>query len=278
MTWKCPECGADVPNDTGRCQCGYDERAAAYERKKTLPAKKGRPWKFSDLLTRRNIRLFGGLAFLVLLAFLPWEHMIGYSYEQTGDKVLVQAGSAPWALLFGAAAGIIFLIMMKKSNPAASSEPAGLLRRLGAFFIDFMLLVIAVGGILGLLLVFIEYKRTGIFLWYFRRDFALPNESVWSLVLSCPFFASMILYYAYPPARGKQTIGCYFMSIMVESSDGSALALKTSLKRVVFGLFSLGFAWITAPCATKDSQRRMWHDKKTHSRVVFVQDRGGAIL
>jgi uncharacterized RDD family membrane protein YckC len=231
----------------------------------------GKPREIGDLFSAKNIRLFIGLAYLALL-FLSPKQPIGYSSYQAGDKATVAAGSAPWALLLGAIAVLAFMTIMKRPKTVASGKPAGLLRRFSAFLIDFSLLITTFGSISGLLLVYIESRRTGAFLWYFQRDYAVPMEIELRLVLFCLTLVPMILYLAYPPTCGKQTIGHYFMSIMVVSDGPGKLSLKTALKRVVFGFITLGLVWITAFCALRDPQRRMWHDKRTHSRVVFVQD------
>jgi hypothetical protein len=42
MSWKCPECGADVPNDTGMCLCGYDERLAVEQVKARTTTGRGK--------------------------------------------------------------------------------------------------------------------------------------------------------------------------------------------------------------------------------------------
>jgi uncharacterized RDD family membrane protein YckC len=231
----------------------------------------GKPREIGDLLSGKNIRLFIGLAYLALL-FLSPKQPIGYSSYQSGDKATVAAGSAPWALLLGAIAVSAFMTIMKRPKTVASGKPAGLLRRFGAFLIDFSLLITTFGSISGLLLVYIESRRTGAFLWYFQRDYAVPMEIELRLVLFCLTLVPMILYLAYPPTRGKQTIGCYLMSIIIVSDGTGTLSLKTAVKRVVFGFFALGLAWITVPCALKDPQRRMWYDKRTHTRVVLVPD------
>jgi hypothetical protein len=214
MSWKCPECGAAVPSDTGRCLCGYDERKAAElvgartagRGKASAMDRMGKPREIGELLSGKNIRLFIGLAFLALLILFP-KHPVGFSFQQSGGRATVAAGSAPWALLLGAIAVSAFIIMMKRPQPMASEKPAGLLRRFGAFAIDFSLLITTFGSLSGLLLVYIEYRRTGSFVWFFQRDYVLPMDTELGFVLLFLTLVPMVLYLAYPPTRGRQTIG-----------------------------------------------------------------------
>jgi uncharacterized RDD family membrane protein YckC len=142
------------------------------------------------------------------------------------------------------------------------ATPAGLLRRLCALLYD------------GIVLIALCLVATVPFLPLTGGD-AVTGIDTPQLE---PFYqaamlAVMAAYSAYSWTHGGQTIGMRAWRLRVERDDGSALDGRRALLRFAAATVSLlavglGFVW-----ACFDPQRRTWHDRWTHTRVVLVPRR-----
>ena len=146
------------------------------------------------------------------------------------------------------------------SDPAETTRPAGLLRRLGAMVYDLLLVVavLMVGTALFLPLtggeaVSLEVAGPGLF--YFYRFFLL--------LLVVGFFG---LFWT----RRGQTLGMAAWHLRLERDDGRKLTWADALKRLAAACLSLlpvglGVLWLVV-----DRDRLAWHDRLTQTRVVYV--------
>jgi hypothetical protein len=96
---------------------------------------------------------------------------IGVSSEwssTTGYRL--SGGTQPWALVFSLVAiGLYFLLMQAQPTPLSDPLPV-VFRRFVAFWLDFVIAMIVVAPILGIVPVFAEWRRTGVFRWHFERS------------------------------------------------------------------------------------------------------------
>jgi uncharacterized RDD family membrane protein YckC len=134
-----------------------------------------------------------------------------------------------------------------------------LLRRLAAMLYD------------GLLLLAILMIATALFLPLTGGEALTPSkhpllEITYRLVL----LALVVLFFGVFWTRRGQTLGMASWRLRVEREDGRLLTWSDTVKRLGAALLSLlplgfGFLWILF-----DRDRRAWHDRLTHTRIVVV--------
>lgn len=166
------------------------------------------------------------------------------------------------------------------THPDTQLPPAGLLRRMGAFTYD-MLLLMALIVIAG----FIALPFTG-------GEAPKPGNPFYQTYL----FILSYLFYAWFWTRGGQTLGMRAWRLRVQNEDGSAISWSQSLLRFMAGLASLvllgaGFyltknepmsklyllglaAWliflISYLWIVVDRGKRAWYDRFSHSIMVVL--------
>lgn len=91
----------------------------------------------------------------------------------------------------------------------------GVWRRLGAFFIDFVLVLIVISPIAALPLLIAEASYTGAFEWSFLRKFARPSDGFFVLPAVFASFTALYFYFFLHPLKDKQTVGAYILDFKV---------------------------------------------------------------
>ena len=143
--------------------------------------------------------------------------------------------------------------------------PAGLLRRLGALLYDSLLL-------LALFMV-----ATAIFLPLSGGEAITAVAHPWlELLYRTVLLALLVGFYGLFWTRRGQTLGMASWRLRVEREDGGTLTWGDSLRRLAAAALSLlpaglGFVWILF-----DPQRRAWHDRLSHTRIVVLPRRGAS--
>lgn len=137
--------------------------------------------------------------------------------------------------------------------------PAGLLRRIGAMIYDALLLAAVLMLVTGLLLFLtggeaIRHATHPLLLWVHRAVLVAATVGFFGLFWT----------------RGGQTLGMAAWRVRVEREDGRLLTWRDTVLRLGAALLSwlpagLGYLWVLF-----DPQRRAWHDRLTHTRVVRV--------
>jgi uncharacterized RDD family membrane protein YckC len=149
------------------------------------------------------------------------------------------------------------------SQPAGSAmtrlPPSGLFRRLGALLYDSLLL-------LALLMI-----GTACFL-PFTGGEALRFDTfpVLTLIHRLVLVLLIVAFYGVFWRRRGQTLGMASWRLRVEREDGSLLEWRDVVLRIGAGVLSLlpaglGWAWILV-----DRDKRAWHDRLSHTRVVVL--------
>jgi len=209
-----------------------------------------------------------GLSFILIHYYDLGQ--VGDSMQWKDGKTAISAGSHPAMLLWSAVAVGLFILLMVKEPSAVIEGVPTRKRRIFAFVIDFwfsLLTLSAVGAIIPLLL---ETVRTGHFTWHFKRDYSTDTDGL-AAFLSLVFMAMMVLYFAFPLTRGRQTVGYFILRLKLTPPFGTEgrFTLKAALIRTYYA-FTGGITvfrnW------DRDGQGRTWYDRKTNSTVVFVND------
>jgi hypothetical protein len=196
---------------------------------------------------------------------------VGDSMQWKDGKTSVSAGSHPAMLLWSFVAVALFiLLMVKEPNAVVEGVPAGK-RRIFAFVIDFWfsLLTLSVAG--SLVPLSLEAVRTGHFAWHFQRNHSVSTDAL--AVVSIPIFmALMLLYFAFPLTRGRQTVGYFIMRLRVTPpfGDRGCFTVRAALRSTFYAFFGI-WAILTRNWE-RDGQGRTWYDRETDCTVVLVSD------
>ena len=150
---------------------------------------------------------------------------------------------------------------MSGSSAATSTAPvrAGLLRRLAAMLYD------------GLLLVGVLMLATALFLPLTGGEAIVSGRSpVLEWVYRAALLALIVGFFGVFWTLRGQTLGMASWRLRVEREDGALLGWGDTLRRLGWALVSLlpmglGFLWILF-----DPERRAWHDRLSHTRVVVL--------
>lgn len=146
---------------------------------------------------------------------------------------------------------------MTHTSPPDLSQAAvpGLLRRLAAMFYDTLLLA-AVLFVAAALALLINGGET-----ITQSHPLYPVYTGYMVIIGFLFFAWFWVH-------GGQTLGMRAWRFKVLRDDGLALTWADALKRFLFALLSLlpcglGFIW-----SLFDADKRAWHDRLSHTRLV----------
>ena len=191
------------------------------------------------------------------------------SFSSGPDGYVYVAQVTPAALAASVAALIVYLVALTGSDRyAASSDVAGLLRRFGAFLLDFLLcglLVIPVSASLALLL---EGAVTGAFAFSVRRDEALPHDIAGHALVLVNMVVVLVLF-ALPLARQRRSAGAILCNLSVVPA--APLGLERACLRTLLGFVTLAAALISVPMALSRADKRLWHDLAFDTPAVIAR-------
>jgi uncharacterized RDD family membrane protein YckC len=141
--------------------------------------------------------------------------------------------------------------------------PAGLARRLAAMLYD------------ALLLVALWMVTTALFLPVTGGEaLQTAHSPLLTLAHRAALIAVLVAFYGLSWTTRGQTLGMAAWRLRVEREDGGLLTWRDVLRRLAAALLSwlpLGAGWLSV---LADPQRRTWHDRLSHTRVVVLPRRG----
>jgi uncharacterized RDD family membrane protein YckC len=131
--------------------------------------------------------------------------------------------------------------------------------------------MLTVSSIAELIPLLLETRRTGRFAWHFQRNYSTNTDGLAALA-SLVSIALMVLYFAFPLTRGRQTVGYFIVGLKVAPpfGDEGRFTLKAALMRTYFAF--VGLCSVLTRKWDPDGQGRTWYDRKTNCTVVLVDD------
>jgi uncharacterized RDD family membrane protein YckC len=215
--------------------------------------------------------LVGLLVFwLILNLTFSNPRTLGVSAEWTDTQYRFAGGTGPADLCF-AVLLIGMYVLLINTKPEQTEKPVrGILRRFVAFWLDFMVAVIAVGPLLGIVPTMIEWRRTGEFQWTFERASYARGDSLQLWLLTAAMVVALVFYHAIPVLRKRSSPGACMMGYRVVCDDETALNLKNAILRTLLGFIAIA-AWCITPFIGRDRQRgKIWIDKVFSTRAVML--------
>jgi hypothetical protein len=220
-------------------------------------------------ILRLTLLVCVGLSFVVIHLYHIGQ--VGNTMVLKNGETSISAGSHPAMLLWSALAiGLFVLLMVKEPNAAVEGVPSRK-RRILAFVIDFWFSLLTLSAIGALLPLSLEAARTGHFAWHFQRNYSVSTDGL--STVSIPLtMALMILYFAFPLTRGRQTVGCFIMRLRVAPPFGEqgCFTLRAALRRTLYAFF--GLCSLYTRKWERDGQGRTWYDRETDCTVVLVSN------
>jgi uncharacterized RDD family membrane protein YckC len=215
--------------------------------------------------------LFVGLLSVLLFVGIVTEPTRIVLWAQwSNDHYSFGGGTQPWALAFSALVIGLYLLLMYAEPSGVGKPLPGVMRRFVAFWLDFVLAMMAVTPIFGAVLTLTEWRRTGLFQWVFERANAAPGDGllIAAQLLLCS--VALVFYYAFPLVRRRPSPGTCIVGYQVIAEDGITLTVRTALLRTLLGFLALCVAYL-APFIERDSKNgKFWLDKVFGTRAVML--------
>lgn len=140
----------------------------------------------------------------------------------------------------------------------SQAQKPSIMRRIGAFLYDLMLLVAVLMIALGLVVV-----PYGVITGGDLHQHYLFLEQIYLLLVTAGF-------YVYFWTHGGQTLGMKAWRIQVIRQDGQPVDFNAALKRFVWSILSLIPAGLGLWWSLFNRQGLAWHDSKSNTRVVLL--------
>ncbi|MGB6742910.1 MAG: RDD family protein, partial [Terracidiphilus sp.] len=113
-------------------------------------------------------------------------------------------------------------------------------RRLGAFCVDFLLVLACISPVLGLIPILAEWRRTGVFAWSFVRASPAPGDSLLSVLTILLAIPALLVYFVCPLMRSRPSPGSCVLGYQIIGDGGTRITPLVALKRTVLGFTFLG--------------------------------------
>ena len=208
------------------------------------------------------------LGALVLSASLSRDQ-VGLSSSCVNDECVVGGSSSAGSLIISLA--IVAFLFLRPNQPVAidTNGVVGVWRRLVAFYIDFVVVLLAIVPIAAVPLLIAEAGHTGAFEWSFVREFARPGDELFVLPGIFASFAALYFYFFLQPSTGRQTVGEYLLGFKVIAATdiGSGPLYGARPITAFIGLCT----WpISVYFALRTPDKTFWWDTRSRTRAVMV--------
>jgi hypothetical protein len=218
--------------------------------------------------------LFAPLAFLLKTGQVGFSERLLVTVSEKGvrqEQLIVWAGTHPGLVLWAVAALFLFGWLMFEKTPEGFWRPASLGRRVFAFILDILFAAFVLLPLSALVPLALEASESGRFSWQFNRSFHVPFDE-WMWVVLALMAVLLLLYFVYPLAYGKPTVGSHLMDLATTLDDKPVpLGYWRALQRTGWEFVALCFFPFTL-ISGRDEEGRTWHDRRSGLQVRhFVQ-------
>ncbi len=212
--------------------------------------------------------------FLIVLASIPIvgnlvePTSLGVSAEWSDGRYRIAGGTAVWAMAYSVGIAALYLLLMyARSDPSEKTVP-GLVRRWLAFWMDFVLGIMAIAPILGLIPMCAEWNRTGVFAWNFERMTPQTGDKLDIAVTTLIGMIAILAFYAFPLYRNRPSPGSCIAGYQVTVVGEVPLTLRQSLFRTLLGFVAAATPYL-APILNRNRQRgQFWLDRVFGTQAV----------
>lgn len=212
-----------------------------------------------DNKTNRYLLLAG----LVLLFLLSGGSTSSSSC--VNDLCYVEVSQSPNALPMGVLVAFAALFWPRTRSRSISRRPVLILRRLGAFFLDFVVVLSALLPFLGLAILHREAQVTGEFVWSFSRDFSRPSD--WQIMVPGIWLiqVSLVAYFYLHNVLNRQTAGKYILGYALVGVNDKRPSYFAATILSVIGMCM----WpISLYLAARRADKMFWWDNASNTTTI----------
>ncbi len=194
---------------------------------------------------------------------------LGVQSSCINSRCVVGAHSSILSIIISIALVLFLVLRPNQKVKIQDDRVVGVWRRLGAFYLDFALVLLIVVPITAIPMLVAEGQHTGTFEWFFVRKFTRPSDAFFALpaVLAC--FAALYFYFFYTPFKDRQTLGEYVLGFKIVPANEVGYPPNFGW-RPFLGFIGLCTLPISVYYALKKDDKRFWWDTESRTRAVMV--------
>jgi RDD family len=205
---------------------------------------------------------------LLILGNLVDPTSLGISVYSSNGNYRIVGGTALWAIGFSIVIGTLYFWLMYAPLGQLTTPLPGIIRRWFAFWIDFILAIMATAPILGLIGLLSEWRRTGVFAWNFERTTPAPSDKVTVTLMFILLPIALMAYYVFPLLRHRPSPGSCVAGYQITSADESPMTVRRATLRALVGFLAVATPYL-APFIARDRMRgQFWLDAVFRTRAV----------
>ena len=210
----------------------------------------------------------GLFAVVILSIWFNPPTTLGLAAEESNGQYSFAAGTEPWALSLAALIILAYFVLMY-AEPSTNRVPLpGVFRRFAAFWLDFLIAMMATAPITGILPAIVEWRRTKVFEWSFERNVPAPSDWLVSWAGFTLTLITLIFYFSWPLIRRRPSPGACILGYQVVPEEGTSLKLGRAVLRTVAGFVAV-CVWFSAFLARREQKKgKFWLDRVFGTRAV----------
>lgn len=209
-------------------------------------------------------------AVLILSNFVEPANL-GISAEFTDGNYRIAGGTALWAIGFSIVIGILYFWLMYAPLGQPTTPLPGIVRRWFAFWVDFILAIMATAPILGLIPSLAEWRRTGFFAWNFERTTSAPSDKVTVTVTFMLLTIALTAYYIIPLLCRRLSPGSCVFGYQICTADDNPITVRRAALRTLVGFVAVATPYL-APFIARDRNRgQFWLDALFETRAIKLR-------
>lgn len=212
------------------------------------------------------------LVFLIIVIFFYGTASfsgghVGISSQCVNNNCVVSASTSLYSIILSLGF-ILFAMKFPRAKRVDTKIRVGVWRRFGAFFLDFLTILLALTPILTLPIIYAEYTHTGSFNWSFQRNFSRDSDILLILPSGLILFAGLIYYFYKFTLLSKPTLGQYVLGYRVVAEDGD-MNKEKARARIISSILGMCF-WPISVIHGLIKKRVFWWDSTSESIAVLT--------
>lgn len=178
---------------------------------------------------------------------------------------VTSASSSPISIILGIFLLVFFAFYKQKNTDLNYSKPVGVRQRVGAFFIDFAVVLSAIVPLITLPILLVEGQSTGAFEWSFIRQFGRPTDVAVILPSVLLMFIALFCYFYLQAKNNRATLGQYILAYKIIAGEGGSpnYFLRTFLSYIGLCVWPISLFF-----ALKRQDKKFWWDSKSRTAAV----------
>lgn len=193
----------------------------------------------------------------------------GVSNTCVHDVCAMRASTSMLSIIGGLALLAFVWAYPQRSGGPDNAKPVTILQRLGAFYVDFLVVVASVGPLVTLPALLVEAHHTGSFQWGFERTFLRDTDLIATLPSVAFMFLALFSYFYGHAVMRRQTVGQYLLGYRVEGTNDTGA--PSFAVNVILSFIGLCMWPVSTFMAQRRTDKAFWWNLATHTRAVRVR-------